>query len=143
MPGSTPIPASTTLLVRSKTRCPELHYVTHARICVGAMYVSVYLAPVQPSFGSSTRLIGVTSQVPRFLVNIVSQARRLCLILACLAASTSYLPRTAINPSTLSDSLYPHLCFQRRLRPVTSYAKRPDVALYARCECFSTKLLVK
>ena len=35
---------------------------------LGAMQVSVRLAPVQDSFGSSTRLVGVASQVLRFRV---------------------------------------------------------------------------
>ena len=42
------------------------HHVTHLHACLGATQVSIHLAPVQGPFGSSTRLIGVASQVLRF-----------------------------------------------------------------------------
>ena len=59
------------------------HHVTYLHECRGAPQVSVRLAPVQPSFDSSTRRIGVASQVLRFHVRPqLSQSRCICLLLA-------------------------------------------------------------
>ena len=103
--------------------------------CLGATQVSVRFAPVQGFFGSSTinRPIGVASQVIRFPVRYqLSQSRCLSLLLAM--SSRVYLffpPRGHKAPPTVRDRLDPHLCLQRRRFPISRYAKRPDVALYA------------
>ena len=77
---------------------------------LGARQVSVRLAPVQDSFGSSTRLVGVASQVLRFRVRYqLSQSCCLSLLSwRCLAASTSFFLHTAMDlrPPSVTVSTY-------------------------------------
>ena len=73
-----------------------------ASMCLGATQLSVRLAPVHDSFGSSTnRSIGVASHVLRFLpcykVTTVSPVPSPLFSWRCLPASTSSFPHAAIN----------------------------------------------
>ena len=108
------------------------HHVTHLHACLDATQVSVRLAPVQDSFDSSTRRIGVASRVLRFRVRSqLFQSRCLSILLAKSSCVYLLFPRRGHKPPpTFRDCLNPHLCLQRRRFPVPRCVKRPDVALY-------------
>ena len=101
-------PPHATLLVQRKTWCVQQRtkiadgqrgvHVTHLHTCRGATQVLVRLAPVQDyySFDSSTRRIGIASQVLRLRVRSqLSQSR--CLSLLVLMKSTSSFLHAAID----------------------------------------------
>ena len=104
-----------------------------ASTCLGAREVSVRLSPVQDSFGSSTRSIGVASQVLRFRLRYqLSRSRCLSLLLAMSRrVYILFPPRGHKPPRTLRDRLNPHPYLQRRRFPTPRSANPPGVALYA------------
>ena len=101
--------------------------------CLGATQVSVRLTPVQDSFGSSTRPMGVASQNSELPCAITTlQTRCLSFLLAMFSRVRLFFPLHGHKPPpTFRDSLKPRLSLQRRRFPFQCYSKRPDVALYA------------
>ena len=104
-----------------------------ASTCLGATQMPVCLVPVQDSFDSVTRQIGVASQVLRFRVRQqLSQSGCLSLLLAMSSRVNLFFPPLDHKPPpTDRDRLNPHLCLRRSRFPMPRYAKRPEVALCA------------
>ena len=104
-----------------------------ASTCVDATQVSVYFATMKGSFGSSSRSIGVASQVLRLRVRYkLFKPGCLSLSCRCLAASTSYFLNAATDLFLPSVIVSTYTSASRRGRfPIPRYAKRRDAALYA------------
>ena len=105
----------------------------HLHAYLGVTQVSVRLAHVQDSFGSSTRPVGAASQILRFRVRYqFSQSRCFFLLLVGMYSRVYLLfpQRGHEPPPTLRDRLNPHLFLRRRF-PIPHYTKRTEVALNA------------
>ena len=80
-----------------KNKWPGWHHVTHPHdACLDATQVSLRLAPVLYSFGSSTRPIGVAQQVLRLLPSTITTFR----VSLTLSSPGDVQPRLHILPST-------------------------------------------
>ena len=112
-----PQPTHPTLLVRRKFKKTR-----DASMCLGATQVWVRLGPVQDTFGSSTRSMGVASQNSTLLVHWqLSRSRCLSLLLVVSSRVCLFFPpRDLEPPPTPHDCLNPHRSLQRRRLPFPS-----------------------